>query len=212
MHTSHGNMQSVHGRLSLLPLLRSQFQGELLAWLFLHPEEEYSATDLARRFGVSQPTASREADRLAEAGLIGERRVGNLRLLRAKTDTAVARPLTDLLAVTYGPLAIIGDLLAQVAHVDEAHLYGSWAARYRNEPGPVPRDIDVIVVGDADEDDLYDAARTAEQRLGREVNIHRVTAAAWQQPTSDPFLESVRSRPMVRLDIGNPLDSEKEDT
>src|SRR5262245_1831836 len=108
MRVMHDSIHGVHAPPRLLPLLRSPFQGELLAWLFLHPDEEYSATDLGKRLGVSQSTASREADRLAEAGFIEERRIGNLRLLRAKTDTAVARPLTDLLAVTYGPLAILG--------------------------------------------------------------------------------------------------------
>jgi DNA-binding transcriptional ArsR family regulator len=192
----------VHAASRLLPLLRSPFQGELLAWLFLHPEEEYSATDLARRFGVSQPTASREADRLTEAGLIEERRAGNLRLLRAKTDTVVAPPLTDLLAVTYGPSAIIGDLLARVTGVDEAHIYGSWAARYRGEAGAVPHDVDVLVIGEADEDDLYDAARAAERRLGREVNIRRISPDSWGRQDDDPFLTSVRSRPTVPLDLG----------
>jgi DNA-binding transcriptional ArsR family regulator len=131
-------MRLMHASSQLLPLLRSPFQDELLAWLFLHPDDEYSATDLAGRFHVSQPTASREADRLAQAGLINERRTGNLRLLRAKIDTVVARPLTDLLAVTYGPLAIVGELLSRIPGVDEAHLYGSWAARHHGEPGPIP--------------------------------------------------------------------------
>jgi len=144
-----GTVHSVQASSQLLPLLRSPFQGELLAWLFLHPDDEYSATDLANRFRVSLATASREADRLTAAGLITERRTGNLRLLRAKIDTVVARPLTDLLAVTFGPLAILGEILSRIAGVDEAHIYGSWAARYRGEPGAVPRDVDVLVVGDA---------------------------------------------------------------
>jgi len=203
IRTVHGSIHDMHAASQLLPLLRSPFQGELLAWLFLHPDDEYSATELARRFGVSQPTASREADRLVEAGLIDERRTGNLRLLRANTDTVIARPLTDLLAVTFGPSAILGDLLSRVPGVDEAHIYGSWAARYRGEPGAVPRDVDVLVVGAADDDDLYDAARVAERQLGREVNIRRVAAATWREPADDPFLASVRSRPTVPLDLGS---------
>jgi DNA-binding transcriptional ArsR family regulator len=192
----------MHASAQLLPLLRSPFQGELLAWLFLHPEEEWSATDLARKFGVSQPTASREADRLAEARLIDERRTGNLRLLRARTDTVVARPLTDLLAVTYGPLAIIGDLLSHVAGVDEALIHGSWAARYRGEAGAVPNDVDVLVIGTADDDDLAEVARTAERRLGRGVDIRRVDPDGWRRQDPDPFLDSVRAGPSVALDIG----------
>ena len=82
-----------------------------------------------------------------------------------------------------------------------AYVYGSWAARYHGEPGDVPRDIDILVVGEADEDDLDDVTRIAQQRLGREVNIRRVPASAWAERSADPFLQAVRSRPLVPLDL-----------
>lgn len=194
-------MQSVQARSLLLPLLRSPLLGELLAWIYLHPDEAWSLTDLARRLGTSQSTVSREADRLTLTGLISEVRRGNLRLLQANLDNPLARPLTELLTLTYGPVAVLGDLLAAVQGIDEAYIYGSWAARYTGEPGPPPRDVDVLVVGDADEDDIFDAARVAEQQLGREVNIHRVAGKAWRAPGRDPFLTSVRSRPLVPIDL-----------
>jgi DNA-binding transcriptional ArsR family regulator len=194
-------MQDVQARSQLLPILRSPLLGELLAWIYLHPDEACSVTDLAKRFTTSQSTISREADRLAATGLIREIRRGNLRLLQANVDSPLARPLTELLALTYGPAAVLGDLLATVHGVDEAYIYGSWAARYNGELGPIPRDVDVLVVGEADEDDLFDAARTAERHLGREVNVHRVAAKAWRAPGDDPFLASVRSRPLVSIDL-----------
>jgi DNA-binding transcriptional ArsR family regulator len=194
-------MQDMQARSQLLPLLRSPLLGELLAWIYLHPDEAYSVTDLAKRFGTSQSTVSREADRLSVAGLIREVRRGNVRLLQADLDGPLARPLTELLTLTYGPAAVLNDLLATVHGVDEAYIYGSWAARYAGEPGPPPRDVDVLVVGDADDDDIFEAARAAERRLGREVNIHRVAAKAWRAPTHDPFLASVRSRPLVSIEI-----------
>jgi len=186
---------------ALLPLLRSPFLGELLAWLFLHPDQECPLTELARQFGVSRPTVSREADHLVAAGLVAERRQGNLRFIRARTDSVVAGPLAELLAVTYGPVAVLGELLRSVRGVSEAYVYGSWADRYRGHAGHVPHDVDVLVVGDADDDDLYEAARAAERVLGREVDIRRVSARTWQSASPDPFLESVRSRPMVMLEV-----------
>ncbi|HEU5109711.1 MAG TPA: nucleotidyltransferase domain-containing protein [Micromonosporaceae bacterium] len=183
-----------------MPLLRSPLVGELLAWLYLHPAEAYSVTELAARLGASQSTVSREIDRLAAAALVRAERRGNLRLVRADTDNPLARPLGELLALTYGPATVLGELLAPVEGVDEAYVFGSWAARYAGEAGPAPRDVDVLVVGTADDDDLADAARVAERRLGREVNIHRVSAAAWREG-SDPFLTSVRSRPTYRIDL-----------
>ncbi|GIF20615.1 ArsR family transcriptional regulator [Paractinoplanes tereljensis] len=172
--------------------------GELLAWIYLHPEESSSVAELARRFKVSQSTVSREADRLAEAGLIQTERRGNMRLLRADLTGPLARPLTELLALTYGPSAVLADLLPALPGVAEAYIYGSWAARYSGEPGPPPHDVDVLVVGDVDDDDLADAARDAERRLGREVNVHRVSVASWRS-ADDPFLTSVRSRPTYAI-------------
>lgn len=186
----------------LLPLLRSQTHGELLAWLFLHPEREYSTTDLARLVGKSQSTVSREATALMEAGLLRERRHGRLRLLRAAGDTAVSRPLTDLLAVTYGPLPVLTEALSELDGIEQAYIYGSWAARYRGEPGAVPRDVDVLVIGDVDDDELYEVARTAQTTLGREVNVRRMTSRQWEgERDDDPFLTTVRSRPLIRLDL-----------
>jgi DNA-binding transcriptional ArsR family regulator len=193
-------MQDVQAQSRLLPLLRSPLVGELLAWLFLHPDEQYSVTELAHRLHVSQSTISREVDRLSEADVVREERRGNLRLLRANIDNPLARPLGELLALTYGPVAVLGELLAAVGGVDEAYVYGSWAARYAGEQGPPPRDIDVLIVGAADEDDLADAARAAEQRLGREVNVHQVSARAWGSG-NDPFLTSVRARPLYPIDL-----------
>ncbi|MEU8038270.1 hypothetical protein [Streptosporangium sp. NPDC049078] len=183
----------------LLPVFRSNAVGELLAWLYLHPEKEYSTTDLAKRTGVSQPTVSREMDRFAAAGLTRERRYGNLRLIRADTDTIVARPLTDLLAVTFGPAAVLPRLLRPIQNIDEAYIYGSWAARHANQAGPPPRDIDVLVVGSPDEDELYDAARAAEHLLGREVNISRISPASWNADQGDPFVTSLRGKPLHPL-------------
>jgi DNA-binding transcriptional ArsR family regulator len=171
----------------------------MLAWLYLHPESEYSTTDLATHVGASQSTVSREADRLSGAGLTVERRHGNLRLIRADMNTIVAKPLTDLLAVTYGPAAVLPPLLEPIPGIDEAYVYGSWAARYANHAGPPPRDVDVLIVGSPDADAVYDAARTAERTLGREVNISQIPSRSWTSDSDDPFVTSLRSKPLYPL-------------
>lgn len=189
---------------SLLPLLRSRVQGDLLAQLYLHPDREYSLTEVARNIGASVKAVHVEASRLVSAGLIMDSRRGNVRLLRAALDTPLARPLTDLLAVTYGPQPVLTDLLSDVSGVLRAFIYGSWAARYQGEPGPIPADVDVLAVGTADRDELHEIAEAAQQRLARPVSIHRVSTDSWNDPDpSDTFLASVRQRPLVELRLGD---------
>jgi len=71
----------------LLPLLRSRIQGDLLALLYLHPDREYSLTEAAALIDASVKTVHTEASRLVTAGLLHDSRRGNVRLLRAATDT-----------------------------------------------------------------------------------------------------------------------------
>jgi predicted nucleotidyltransferase len=191
----------------LLPLLRSRAQGDLLALLYLHPEREYSLTEAAALIGVSVKTVHTEATRLVAAGFVSDSRRGNVRLVRAVTGTPVSQPLTDLLAVTYGPLPVLADLLAGADGVSAAFIYGSWAARYSGESGPVPHDIDVLVVGAADRDDLEEIARAAQDRLGRPVSIRRISPVAWAATGShDAFLTSVRQRPLVEIPVTEHMD------
>ena len=186
----------------LLPLLRSRVQGDLLALLYLHPDRDYSMTEAAAIIGASVKAVHTEASRLIAAGFVSDSRRGNVHLLRAVTDSPVSRPLTDLLAVTYGPLPVLTDLLADVEGVTHAFIYGSWAARYLGEPGPVPGDVDVLVVGTIDLDDLDEIARVAQDRLGRPVDIRRIRPTTWASPDpADPFLASVRERPLVQLRV-----------
>lgn len=91
----------------------------------------------------------READRFASARPGRRPAAREPAVHPARADNVVAGPLAELLAVTYGPTAVLGEILAYVPGVNEAYLYGSWAARYRGHRGDVPRDVDVLAVGNA---------------------------------------------------------------
>ncbi|WP_240617296.1 ArsR family transcriptional regulator [Nocardioides speluncae] len=179
--------------------MRSRAQGDVLAWIFLHPDAEHSIAEIARRVGVSEITALREVDRLAEADLVTESRQGRSRLVRPNDRNPATRPLTELLAVTFGPIPVLRQELAAIDGIDLAYIYGSWAERYDGTPGRTPGDIDVLVIGGADEDDLDRAASRAAKRVGREVNIQRVRPERWRTDTDSGFLQTVRNRPKVTL-------------
>lgn len=180
----------------LLPLLRSEVQGEVLALLLLHPDEAWSVTALAHTIRRPVQSVQREVARLAGSGLIAEQRVGNMKNVSANTGTPLYGPLAELMAVTYGPEPVLRNLIADVPDVDGAYIYGSWAARRVGEPGPVPLDVDVIVIGSTPLDVLDDITERAEAALHREVHIRRVSRTDWDEATS-PFIGEVKSRPLI---------------
>lgn len=182
----------------LLPLLRSRTQGEVLAWVILQPDQQFSIVEIAQAVGTSEPTVSREVNRLVDAGLATSVRRGNTRLIQADTTNPVYRPLAELLALTFGPVAVLHEALVDVPGVEEAFIYGSWAARYAEQPGHVPHDLDLLVIGDVDRHRLDDALHPAEKALRREVNVRRTTRAAWDADDGS-FKRTVMSRPRVQV-------------
>ncbi|HZQ78452.1 MAG TPA: ArsR family transcriptional regulator [Acidimicrobiia bacterium] len=186
----------------LLPLLRSAHQAEILTRLLLGPQESISLTDLARVSGASLATVQREVERAEASGVVQSERVGPTRLVRANPSSPLYRPLADLLLVAFGPVPVVTDELAGIPGIEDAYLFGSWAARYSGEAGAAPNDVDVLVIGEADRDAVYDAADRAERRLHRPVQITFRSADEWAD-SQEPFIATVRSRPLVRLELGD---------
>ncbi|HEU5471566.1 MAG TPA: winged helix-turn-helix domain-containing protein [Actinophytocola sp.] len=181
---------------ALLPVLRSRHQADLLTALLLHPEREYTQTELAELVSTPLTTVAREVERLVETAIVTKRRVGRAWLLRANERSPYVRPLTELIMLAFGPHVVIGEEFAGITGADAVAIYGSWAARYQGEPGPPPNDLDVLVIGRPARDDLYAAAERAEQRLSTPVNPTLCSPRRWRD-SGDPFVRQLRSAPLI---------------
>src|ERR1700719_5151170 len=126
---------------ALLPVFRSPLQASILAAL-----------------------------RLTGAGLLLRRHVGRSTMVTANLDNRLVEPLTELLFLSWGPLQVVADEFAELDGAERVLIFGSWAARYLEQPGPPPHDLDVLVVGQPRREDVYDAADQAQKRLGMPVN------------------------------------------
>jgi len=88
---------------SLLPILRSQQQGVILALLLGDPDLELSLTEIANRTGAPHPSVYREIQRAEQAGLVTSRKIGNTRLVRAYPASPYHRGLAEVLTRAFGP-------------------------------------------------------------------------------------------------------------
>jgi predicted nucleotidyltransferase len=187
----------------LLPVLRSPLQAAVLTRLLLEPDRAESLSDLARATGVSVATVQREVERAESAGLLASERIGATRLVRADTTSPLFKPLADLLLIAFGPLSVVTDVLAGIEGIEEAYLFGSWAARYTGTPGRAPNDVDVLVIGHPEREAIHDAAEQAERTLARPVQITIRSPRAWKRAEDDPFLREVRARPLVPIPLAD---------
>jgi DNA-binding transcriptional ArsR family regulator len=184
---------------ALLPIFRSQTQAEILALLMLHPDQEFSLTDLSRRIKAPLTSIHREVERLVEAALIAERPVGRNRMVHANLDHPASEPLIRLLELSFGPRHVVADEFAAIPGARQVMIYGSWAARHAGETGAAPHDVDVLVVGEGvARGDVYDAADRAQARLGLPVNPTIRTTAQWVYP-GDTLSSQIRSSPTLTI-------------
>jgi DNA-binding Lrp family transcriptional regulator len=192
---------------ALLPIFRSRLQADILAALLLNPERECSLTDLARRFGAPLSTVHDEVKRLTDAGLLRRRSVGRSAMVQANMSNRLVEPLAELLFLSWGPLQVVADEFSGVHAAERVLIFGSWAARYLQWPGPPPHDLDVLVVGHPARGDVYDAADRAQQRLGMPINPVIRPSEVWQE-AADPLVQQIRSGPLV--DVLTPDDSDDQ--
>ncbi|MGB5937736.1 MAG: winged helix-turn-helix domain-containing protein [Ornithinimicrobium sp.] len=172
---------------ALLPIFRSEHQAALLAHVYLRPGEEFTLSELSRTLQMSVGALHAEVERLTAAGLLKDRREGRNRLIQANTASRAAPALTELLTLSFGPQVVLAEEFASINGADQVVIYGSWARRHRGEVGKEPADVDVMVIGAPDRDEVYDAARRAEQRLGLPVNPTLRSTAAWRAD-GDPLV------------------------
>lgn len=185
----------------LLPLFRSSGQARLLAQLFALPQDQgLSLADLGRAAGLAPSRVHREVESLESAGLLTSERVGTARVVRPNVESPYYAELRSLLLKAFGPAAVLEQLLSEVRGVEEASLFGSWASRYLGEPGLAPGDIDLLVVGNVDPGDVYQACRRAEDALGRPVNP---TILSWQEWTDreSGFVRAVHEGARLPLNV-----------
>jgi hypothetical protein len=131
---------------SLLPILRSRGQAEILCAVLANPNREWTLGELAKVSGQSLPTVQREVERAELAALVESRRMGRQRLVKAG-PSQIAIMLANLLLWSYGPKFVIAEEFAGIKGIDRLFIFGSWAARYHGVDGYPPQDLDVLVIG-----------------------------------------------------------------
>jgi predicted nucleotidyltransferase len=106
-------------------------------------------------------------------------------------------PLREILTIATGPVVILAEELARIDGIESAFLYGSFRRADARGYGPAPHDIDVMVLGQPDVDEVYEACARIEAAVHRPVNPTVLTREEFAAPSA--FLDNVRSGPAVAV-------------
>lgn len=189
---------------NLADLLFGAYRRDALALLLLHPETALHVREIARVTGKAAGTLLRELDRLAEAGILMRKSVGNQVQFQASKACPIYEELRGILKKTAGVADVLRAALEPLAaRVHFAFVYGS-IARGDERAGS---DVDVMLVGDADFADVVIALAPAGETLRREINpnVYPPEEFAAKLAAGEPYLERVMADRKIFL-IGSEYD------
>jgi predicted nucleotidyltransferase len=185
-------------RPSLLPLLRSETQADVLERLLLHPDDSYTVGDLAEALDVTDMSVRRELSRMVDAGILERQMVGRQGLYRASLASPLFEPLRELIERSVGVEPLLRDALADIPGIDAAVIFGSWARGQVDAES----DVDVLVVGTFDYADVTARLHALQERTGREINMVAMRPKELREQrgnTKSGFLTGVLRGPMRPL-------------
>ncbi len=110
-------------------------------------------------------------------------------------------PLAELLFLAWGPLQVVAEEFSGLPATDRVLIFGSWAPRYRQQQGPPPHDLDVLVVGQSSRE----AVGTRADGSPLLKQAHRTVATAAGLVSHDPYSAYVLAYDAARFACVAPL-------
>ncbi|HEV2990091.1 MAG TPA: nucleotidyltransferase domain-containing protein [Candidatus Angelobacter sp.] len=169
MSTAHDSLSNV---------LFGQIRGGVLALLYGRTDESFYVRQIARHLEASVGAVQRELEKLAQIRLITRRSSGNQVFYHVNQQSPVFADMRSLVNKTVGVFNIVHNALEPLAErILVAFVYGSVA----REEETAQSDLDLMIVGDVELDEILSDLTKVEVALGRPVNPTVYSAKEFKQ-------------------------------
>lgn len=174
----------------------SPYRRQVLAALFLRPDEQFHVRELARMTGVSAGSLHRELKAMAQSGLLIRQKTGNQVFYRANTNCSIYEELAAIFRKTMGLTSLLESALSDlVARIDAAFVFGSMASGRQG----VDSDLDICVLGEVSLLEVVKALSSVQETLHREINPVVMSTKKFSQLSmkKDRFVTRVINEPKL---------------
>jgi predicted nucleotidyltransferase len=152
--------------------LRSELRRKLLTFFYVNRSARAYVRQLAGELQVDSTNLSRELARLEREGLLHSEVEGRQRYFCLNRKYPYLKPLFSMLQGSIGIQSALKRAVEAVPGIESAWLYGSFA---KNE-ADASSDIDLLIVGLPDQNQLASRIRATEKMLRREINYTVLTS------------------------------------
>jgi predicted nucleotidyltransferase len=175
-------------------LFGSKTRVSLLSKLMMNPDKSFYIRELSKDLKMPYSMLYKEEKNLVFLGILNEEKKGKVTLVSVNKKLPYFSELRGLLAKTTGISDLIRTSLLGLKEICYALIYGSFASGEESESS----DVDLLIIGDVDEEKVLKAISQIESKVGREINY-----ILWSEKE---FANRIESRHHLLIDIvGKPV-------
>jgi predicted nucleotidyltransferase len=188
--------------MEMKPLTKNR--AELLKLFLTNPDKTFYMQEIGRILRKKPGIFQRTLNNMVSEGILESEYKANARYFKANKNYLLYKELKSIVSKTVGVEGSIRKVLEKIGNIKFAFIYGSYAKAKENYLS----DIDLVVIGNPDEDELVKRLDRLEENLQREINykFYRLKEIKREIKEKEPFiLEILRDKKIIIIGDENEL-------
>jgi predicted nucleotidyltransferase len=172
----------------------------ILELFFGDSGKEYYLREIGRILGKEPGVFQKDINKLVESGILLSKFQANSRFFELNKKYPLYKELKSIFFKTLGAEGRLKEILKDIKNIDVAFIFGSYAKNKEDSFS----DIDLMIMGDPDEDFFIGEISKLEKRINREINYHIFSKKDLKNKIKkkNSFIKGILSGPKIFL-IGN---------
>lgn len=182
--------------MDIFKLTKSKVREKILQLFFSDPEKKYYLRELERILDISVGNIRRELLSLEKSGLFKREKMGKQVYYSLNKESALFEDFKNIIFKTIGVEGTLRQELKKINGIKRAFIFGSFAKNKEDSSS----DIDLMIIGDVDEDLLVSKISKLENQFRREINYHLIDEQEWKEKSQkDSFIKAIISGPKIEI-------------
>ena len=192
--------------MDVLKLKKSKTREKIIRLFFSDLSKKYYLRELERILDLPVGNIRRELLSLEKSGLFKREEMGKQVYYSVNKESPIFEEFKRIVSKTIGVEGLIKEVLRDIKGIDIAFIYGSFAKEKEDSFS----DIDLMIIGNPNEDILISKISSTEEKLKREINYSIFSPEDFKEglKKNEVFLEEIISNPKLFI-IGNQNEMEK---